>query len=109
PIEEKESYKWIKSMDKSQSGISKGIRLVHVGDREADIYEFFDHAIANQQDFLIRVVQNRITTEACKLFDKVKNEPPAGKIVVEIPRDTRRNLTKREATLEIRSIRVHIQ
>ncbi|MDO9535341.1 MAG: IS4 family transposase, partial [Bacillota bacterium] len=109
PIEEKESYKWIKSMDKSQSGISKGIRLVHVGDREADIYEFFDHAIANQQDFLIRVVQNRITTEACKLFDKVKNEPPAGKIVVGIPRDTRRNLAKREAILEIRSSRVHMQ
>jgi len=109
PIEEKESYKWLKSMNNSQIGIPNDIRLVHVGDREADVYEFFNHVIANQQDFLVRVVQNRMTTEACKLFDKVKNEQPAGQISVEIPRDTRRNLPKREATLEIRYSRVTIQ
>jgi hypothetical protein len=109
PIEEKESYKWLRSMDKSSLGIPKGIRLVHVGDREADVFEFFDHAKRNQQDFLVRVVQNRMTTEACRLFDKVKSEPSAGKIVVEIPRDTRRNLPKREATLEIRYCRVHVE
>ena len=109
PIEKKESYKWLKSMDNSRSSIPQGIRLVHVGDREADIYEFFDHAIANKQDFLVRVVQNRMTIEACKLFDKIKQEPSAGHIVVEIPRDTRRNLPKRETTLEIRYSRVHIQ
>lgn len=109
PIEEKESYKWLKSMDNSQKGIPNDIRLVHVGDREADVYEFFDYVIANEQDFLVRVVQNRMTTEACRLFDKVKNELPAGQISVEIPRDTRRNLPKREATLEIRYSRVHIQ
>lgn len=108
PIEEKESYKWLESMDKSQLGIPEGIRLVHVGDREADVYEFFDHAIANDQDFLVRVVQNRKTTEACKLFDKVKNEPSAGEVIVEIPRDTRRNVPKRTTTLEIKYCRVNI-
>lgn len=109
PIEEKESYKWLRGMERSLIGIPKGIRLVHVGDREADIYEFFDHAKVNQQDFLVRVMQNRMTTEACRLFDKVKSEPSAGKIVVEIPRDTRRNLPKRETTLEIRYSRVHVE
>lgn len=108
PIEEKESYKWLRSMDKSSIGIPNGIRLIHVGDREADIFEFFDYAKQNQQDFLVRVVQNRMTTEACKLFDKVKSESLAGKIIVEIPRDTRRNLPKREATLEFRYCRVHV-
>lgn len=108
PIEDKESFKWLESMDKSQFGIPKGIRLVHVGDREADIYEFFDHAIASHQDFLVRVVQNRTTTEACKLFEKVRNVPSAGEINVEIPRDTRRNIPKRTATLEIKYCRVNI-
>lgn len=109
PIEEKESYKWLRSMDQSQTGVPKGIRLVHVGDREADVYEFFDHAITKQQDFLVRIVQNRITTESCKLFDQVKQEPPAGQIVALIPRDTRRNLPTREATLEIRYSRVCVK
>ncbi|HBW38068.1 IS4 family transposase [Desulfosporosinus sp. BICA1-9] len=108
PIEEKESYKWLESMDKSQLGIPKELRLVHVGDREADVYEFYDHAISNDQDFLVRVVQNRKTTEACKLFDKVKNEPSAGEIIVEIPRDTRRNVPKRTTTLEIKYCRVNV-
>lgn len=102
PIEEKESYKWLESMDRSQLGIPKGIRLVHVGDREADIYEFYDHAIANDQDFLVRVVQNRKTTEDCKLFDKVKNEPSAGEVIVDIPKDSRRNVPKRTTTLNIK-------
>ncbi|UOF90082.1 IS4 family transposase [Fodinisporobacter ferrooxydans] len=109
PIKEKESYKWLKSMDRSQIGVPNEIRLVHVGDREADVYEFFDYAIANEQDFLVRVVQNRVTTDDCKLFDKVKQLLAAGNIVVEIPRDTRRNLPKREATLEIRYSRVNIK
>ena len=108
PIEEKESYKWLESMDKSQLGIPKEIRLVHVGDREADVYEFYDHAIANDQDFLVRVVQNRKTTEDLKLFDKVKSVPSAGEIIVEIPRDTRRNVPKRTATLEIHYCRINV-
>ena len=108
PIEEKESYKWLQSMDKSRSGIPEGIRLVHVGDREADVYEFYDHALSNNQDFLVRVVQNRKTTEDLKLFDKVKNVPSAGEIIVEIPRDTRRNLPKRKATLELRYCNVTV-
>ncbi|MFC6550371.1 IS4 family transposase [Cohnella cellulosilytica] len=109
PIEEKESYKWLKSMDNSSAGIPEGIRLVHVGDREADVYEFFDHALASEQEFLVRVVQNRLTLEADKLFDGVKQEPSCGQIVVEIPRDTRRNLPEREATLDIRYGRAQVK
>jgi len=108
PIEEKESYKWLKSMDNSCTDMPKAIRLVHIGDREADIYEFFDHATANKQDFLVRVVQNRMTTEATKLFDQVKQVPSASQIIVEVPRDTRRNLPKREVTLAIRYSQVQI-
>ncbi|SFF06061.1 Transposase DNA-binding [Paenibacillus algorifonticola] len=109
PIEEKESFKWLKSMDNSRTGMPTDVRLVHVGDREADIFEFFDHALACEQDFLVRVVQNRMTTEACKLFGQVKQELSAGHIVVEVPRDTRRNLSKREVTLELRHSRVEIE
>lgn len=103
PIQEKESYKWIRAMDNSQKDIPEGIRLVHVGDREADIYEFFDDATSKQADFLVRVAQNRnIFEDDTKLFDAVKSQPSAGRIVTHIPRDTRRNLPKREATLDIR-------
>lgn len=72
-------------MERSWLGVPNIIRLIHDGDREADVYEFFDKAIEDQQDFLVRVVQNR-QTAACKLWDKVKHEPSAGEVAVEIPR-----------------------
>jgi hypothetical protein len=41
PIEQKESYKWLASAERSQRCFERGeARLVtHIGDREADIYE----------------------------------------------------------------------
>jgi hypothetical protein len=107
-IEEKESYKWLESMGKSHLGIPKAIRLVHVCDREADVYEFFNKAVEDDQDFLVRVVQNRKTTEACKLFDTINNQKSSGEMIVEIPRDSRRNIPKRETTLEIKYKQVSV-
>lgn len=36
-----------------------GVRWVHVGDRECDIFDFFQSAIDTEVDFCIRIVQNR--------------------------------------------------
>ncbi len=103
PIEEKESYKWIESMDRvARLPFPAGTRIVHVGDREADIYEFFEHAISTEQDVLVRIVHNRNTDEDLKLFDQLKKAEVAGTIVVDIPRDTRKNIPARTATLELR-------
>ena len=110
PIEEKESYKWLKSMEKSEQGFPKGIQLVHMADREADFLEFFWKAIEMEQDYLIRAVQNRVTDQnGQRLFDRVQQEPAAGQFRVNIPRDTRRNLKAREVTLEIRFLQSHIR
>ncbi len=108
PIEKKESNKWLECMDRSSKGIPENIQLVHVCDREADVFEFFYKAIAEDQHFLVRVVQNRSTDEEYKLMEKVNNEEAAGEIVVEIPRDTRRNIKKRQATLEIKYTKVTV-
>lgn len=101
PIEEKESCKWLNGMANSVRSFPSHIRLVHVGDREADLFEFLYQAKELEQDYLIRAVQNRLTDEG-RLFDLVKQTPTAAKVQVEIPRDTRRNLKARETTLEVR-------
>ena len=81
-----------------------GTRLIHVCDREADIYEFFERAISTKQDVLVRIVHNRNTDEDLKVFDKLDMAEVAGNIIVDIPRDTRRNIPARTATLELRYI-----
>jgi hypothetical protein len=109
PIEEKESNKWLQSMENSAHDFPRNIRLVHMGDREADLFEFLYKANELNQYYLIRSVQNRITDNGQRLFDRVKQESAAAQVQVDIPRDTRRSLKARVATLEIRYLQIKIQ
>ncbi len=109
PIEEKESYKWIKAMEDSNSCIPKDIRIINVCDREGDFFEFFSAAMENRRNYLVRAVWNRnIEEEEGKLFEAVKKVDSAGVIIVDIPRDTRKNIKARKAALEIRHTKVKI-
>ena len=48
PIEKKESGKWLKSFDAAarlQRQLGAAVTVVHIGDRESDIYEYFVHAL----------------------------------------------------------------
>lgn len=102
PIEEKESYKWLESMDRSSKDIPSEIKVVNICDREADLFEFFNKTIEENKFFLVRAVHNRIISDECKMFDKVLSQKSAGEVTVEIPRDTRNNLPMRNVTLEVK-------
>ena len=108
PIEEKESYKWIESMEESNNGMPEDIRIVNVCDREGDIFEFFLKCKQEDRLFLVRATQNRNTDEENKLFERINNEDVSGTVVVRVPRDTRKNTPVREATLEIRYASINI-
>ena len=60
PIELKESSKWIKGIE-SASSILKDLktRVIHLCDREGDIYEVFCSAQKHCADFIIRCKSNR--------------------------------------------------
>jgi hypothetical protein len=55
PIEEKESRRWLETMENSDRGIPAAINVPHIRDREGDNYELFDKAIQNGRRFLIRI------------------------------------------------------
>lgn len=54
PIEEKESYKWIESMQRTIAKATPETECVTVCDREADIFEFMYFAQQKNSKFLIR-------------------------------------------------------
>lgn len=61
PIEDKESYKWIDSVQ-ALAALKDELpdtRLVSVADREGDVYEFFTAAQALAVDVLVRAAWNR--------------------------------------------------
>ncbi|RXZ76746.1 IS4 family transposase [Paenibacillaceae bacterium] len=103
PYEEKESYKWTETAKASKESLPSSIRLVHMGDREADFFEFFHHLEKDEQSYVVRAVQNRITEEDGRfLFDEIRQRPVAGHLAVSIPRDTRKGVPARETTLAVR-------
>ena len=110
PFEEKESYKWAACAKASVEGLPENVRPIHIGDREADLFELFFTLEAWEQAYLIRAVQNRTTdADGQLLLDRVKEQPACVTVRTSIPRDTRRGLKARETSLEIRFLSCGIQ
>ncbi len=107
-IEEKESYKWLKSFHAVEklSNQAPKTTWVSVGDREADIYELFELANSSKTHLLSRSIQNRRTKDEEKLWDSLDKETALGEIIIQLPKSGKRRA--REARLEIRTKQVDI-
>ena len=102
PIEEKESYKWLKAIDESDPSIPEGTQCVHIGDSEADIFELFQHTRRQQSDLLVRAAQNRslCKPEVGLLWNHLERRPVEGQLIVHVPE--RNGKPKREALVTVR-------
>jgi hypothetical protein len=109
PIEEKESIRWIESLEKPTNYCGlENVKLVTVGDREADIYDLFRVAATSQTYFVIRASQDRKVNKTSiyskksgeKLWNLMQRTPAQGVIQVNIP--ARDNTPSRKAVLEVR-------
>ncbi|MBC8163526.1 MAG: IS4 family transposase [Roseiflexaceae bacterium] len=104
-IEQKESYRWIKSYQ-AVATVQKRhpqLTLVSMGDREADIYELFAEAARapTGAKLLIRAKHDRqLQDEQERLFDTIQAQPIAGYQLVKLPRQKHR--PAREAKLAMR-------
>lgn len=104
-IEQKESYRWIKSYQ-AVAAVQKRnpqLRLVSMGDREADIYELFAQAALEPAGpkLLIRAKHDRqVQGEQARMFEALQGQPISGYQVVKLPRQ--KNRPAREAKLAIR-------
>jgi hypothetical protein len=105
PIEQKESYRWLKSY-RAVAAVQQRlahVSLVSVADREGDIYELFAEAAQDPQGphLLIRATHDRgVVDQAERLFDTIEGQPMAGYLHVQLPRQKER--AAREAKLAIR-------
>lgn len=105
PIEEKESYKWLKSFQAATATAKScpGTTVVSVGDREADIYELF--ALADKTPkapyLLVRARHDRkLAKEQGQLLEYLNSYPEAGIQEIVVPRRGKR--PARTAQLSIR-------
>lgn len=112
PIEEKESFKWLASAERSQRCFQVGgARLVtHIGDREADIYEEWATVPDRYNHVLVRVHQDRrLLGRTESLYTYLSAQPCEGTYTVDVIADSRHGRTAREALLVVRWASVEIQ
>ncbi len=79
PIEEKESYRWLKSVEATKNAVSSETHIVSVADREGDIFELFVLPRPDNLDLLIRATQDRCVQvedpKMRKLWESVEAVP----------------------------------
>jgi hypothetical protein len=109
PIEQKESYKWLKSFSAIYQAQQQcpNTLFVQIGDRESDIYDLFALAEKSEKShhLLVRAERDRLLEDGQKhLWPYVASLPLSGIQTVNIPRKKKQR--ERTANLEIRFAQV---
>jgi len=133
PIEEKESFRWLKGYRLASTVARQcaATQIVNVADRDADMYDILAEALqesttaetetnTGQADFVIRSKENRFTNDRVppaehksryavyrKLYDEVQNSPLRFRKTIALPQTPKR--TARQAELEVRAMPVTLR
>ncbi len=107
-IEEKESYRWLQGARAAHdvlAGLENRPRLIHVGDREADIHAFFVEIFKLGDQAVIRCAQNRAVEGE---LDRAHAAVHAAPVLVATTAEVRRTskFPARAAQVEIRALQV---
>jgi hypothetical protein len=103
PIEAKESIRWLENMRGATALLGDPNRLVHIGDRENDIYEFFCAAQEVGTHFLVRTCVDRLAGDGSQtIAAEVADVAVAGNHCVEIGDGTTARVTLRYKRIHVR-------
>ena len=107
PIEEKESYKWLETLRVADiTDELSGVKVIHICDREGDLYELFGKACIEGATYLCRRIQDRIVQTESGEEDLInafiRKLQPMGNMEVNVPRDSHTKREARVAKLEIK-------
>lgn len=102
PIEEKESFKWIKAARNSKEILQAAKRVTIIEDREGDIYEQFCLIPDEKTHLLIRSKDNRKLADGSLINESIAKEKVAGRYLLNITSDIRRSRKGRVAEIEVR-------
>jgi IS4 transposase len=112
-IEQKESHRWLESLELTQQWIPQDKRVVTVADREADIYELFALPRREGSEFLIRACQPRGVKQTAteleieSLQQVIAQTAACGELRLELQRTPKRK--PRTATLTVRISSLELQ
>lgn len=98
---EKESQRWLDAMQIVEERLPEAVEVIHVADREADIYDLLALQRRPNSQVVIRVGHNRRVEHAMRyLWEAMHQAPIAGEILLEVRPQPHR--AARLATLRVR-------
>jgi hypothetical protein len=89
-------------MQTAKNNAPKHTQLIHITDREGDIYELYTLAQQIDEQFIIRAKFDRPTTEKTRIIQTLKNSIPAGKTIVTLPANRKTKTKERDVTLTVK-------
>jgi Transposase DDE domain len=84
PIEDKESYRWIKGAASAKSALAAAAMVTVIGDRESDIYEEFDRIPDARTHLLTRACRDRALMGGGRLFGITETWPVQHRFKLEV-------------------------
>ncbi len=107
PIEAKESIRWLENMRQATALLGDPAWLVHIGDRENDIYEFFCAAQTMGTHFLVRTCVDRLAGDGRHtIADEMGEVAVQGLHRVEVAGEDGK---ASQASVELRYRRIHVR
>lgn len=107
PIEDKESYRWIKSCLESKKTLRYAKSILFVSDRESDIYEEFIEVPDHRSDLLIRSSRNRtVYGSDKKLYQYLDSLSQDGSVEVDIRAAKYRKARKAILSVKFSKLRI---
>jgi Transposase Tn5 dimerisation domain len=108
PTSEKESQRWLDGLKAAEAGVPDGVTVVHMGDREADIFDLFTMPRQAGSQLLIRAEHNRcVQHELGYLIPTIEQAPVLGECIITLQRNPKR--PERTAQLQVRGMEVTIE
>jgi len=105
PIEDKESFKWIRgirAVTKLRDKYSPATKLLHVFDREGDVHEVLAEIIGQSDDAIIRCGRDRkVDSPYGHIRATLAAQPLLTRYKIDVPR--KQGQRKRQAIIEVRS------
>lgn len=106
PFEQKESYKWYKGIAAVNKMLTREIEKIHIGDRDADIYELFFNSPGEKADLLIRARHDRRTAAGSHLWQHISEQKVAAEEEIIIPDRTGKRKRKVQVQLRYKEVEI---
>lgn len=107
PIEEKESYRWVKGGEQAKAALAEAAMVTVIDDREGDIYEKWARLPDERTHLLTRASRDRSLADGGRLFRTMAGLPEAYRFTLDLPaRPVKRGA--RTARMAVRFGRIRI-